>query len=144
MPDDLRQARALNRVEFERLLNLYLTKTKSELDELAGVPPDDEDEESPSYAKRLRDVATFAAKVPALDLVVIQLIRFAIVEGDEKRLGFLLDRLIGKVKDPESDRPTFNFINLPRHEVLAIGEQAMQLIKAAESAKPIVEGEVIE
>lgn len=136
MPDDLRQARALNRVEFERLLNLYLTKTKSELDEIAGVPPDD-DEEPSLGLRRHKDVATFASKVPALDLVVVQLIRFAIVEGDERRLGFLLDRLIGKVKDPESDRPTFNFINLPRHEVLAIGEQAMQLIKAAEGQKTI-------
>ena len=44
-------------------------------------------------------MAYIGKKTPALDLVVIKVLIEAIRKGDEKRLGFLLDRTIGKVKE---------------------------------------------
>lgn len=76
LPREIRDARALTKLEFERLANQYLYLTPEET------------------AARLADPST-----KNIDRVVTAIIGAAIEHGDEKRLNFLLDRLIGKVAD---------------------------------------------
>ena len=74
LPEDLREARALNKTEFERILNLGIHLTAEEL------------------KNRLEAKGT-----PTIELMVLKIIAAAVNRGDEKRLGFILDRLIGPV-----------------------------------------------
>jgi hypothetical protein len=86
LPEDLRQAKALNKVELTRELNALIHMTKPELEAVL---------ESPESTM----IRRMAARV----------IQESDSAGDEKRLGFLLDRLVGKVKDElalELPRPT--------------------------------------
>jgi hypothetical protein len=75
VPADLREARSLNKVELERILNKYvflpLAEIKAEL-ERPGTP--------------------------ALEVIIGKVIAEAIRHGDERRLAFLLERLVGPVK----------------------------------------------
>lgn len=75
LPEDIRQARKLNKIELERVLNEYIYLNASEI------------------KARLQDTTT-----PALELMVGKIIAESIKKGDERRLSFLLDRLIGAVK----------------------------------------------
>ncbi len=74
MPPHLRRAKRMNKVDFQELLQKYVTYSKAQLIELA------ENDE-----------------LPAMDLIVTRVLLEAIIHGDEKRLGFILDRLIGKL-----------------------------------------------
>jgi hypothetical protein len=75
LPDDIKEARKLNKLEFERIVNKYLYMKKEEITEA------------------LRDPDT-----PAIEMAVAQLIVKGITLGDPVRLNFLLERLLGKVK----------------------------------------------
>ena len=70
IPEDLKAARSLTRVELERILNKYLHMTK---DEIMDAVQDD--------------------GTTALELMVASLVKNSIVFGDYKRVSFLLDRL---------------------------------------------------
>jgi hypothetical protein len=86
MPEDLKAAKALTKQVLMRELNDLIHMTKSEL-EAALVSPES------TMIRRM------AARV----------IQEADNNGDDRRLGFLLDRLVGKVKDElalELPRPT--------------------------------------
>ena len=76
MPEYMKAAKKLNKIKFEEILNKYINCTIDDLQ------------------MHLKDKNT-----PALDLIVIKVLLEGIKRGDEKRLGFVLDRLIGKVKD---------------------------------------------
>lgn len=76
LPEDIKAAKKLNKIELERLLNLYLTLSSEEISE------------------RMTDRTT-----PALEKMVGSIIQKAVDQGDQQRLTFLLDRLVGKVKD---------------------------------------------
>lgn len=65
----------MNRLEFERILNKYVNLTLAEIKAEAEKPD-----------------------TPAIEVVVAKVIAEAIKRGDEKRLEFLLNRLIGPVK----------------------------------------------
>lgn len=77
MPEDVKRANNLTAVEFIRLTNKYLGLSKEEL------------------IQALKDPAA-----TTLELMIGSIMHKAVVEGDQKRLDFLLDRLVGKVKDP--------------------------------------------
>jgi len=72
--DDLKYARKITRVEFERVANKYLFMRWEEIEPLAK-----------------------SKNIPMLDFMIISLMNHAVKDGDPKRLDFLLDRLIGQV-----------------------------------------------
>jgi hypothetical protein len=75
-PPDVKKARTLNLVEATRALNKYIYMTREELLEAANSP-----------------------ETVALDLMIIRVIVESGKTGDHHRLGFLFDRLIGKVTE---------------------------------------------
>ena len=75
LPPDLKEARALNKVELERLLNKYIHM------DLPGMKTIYQD-----------------TKTPAIEAIIAKIIFEAVSRGDEKRLDFILNRLIGPVK----------------------------------------------
>lgn len=76
MPEDLRQARKVNKAEIERILNQYLNAPFGDL--MAQV-------KDPTKT--------------TLEILVMSILIQAIKRGDHDRLNFVLDRLIGKVKN---------------------------------------------
>lgn len=76
IPPDIREARKLNKIEIERILNEYLMSPIGELQ------------------SALRDPMK-----STIEVLVISVLLTAIKRGDHDRLNFVLDRLIGKVKD---------------------------------------------
>lgn len=75
MSEDERKARLLNKVEFERVLNRYIRMSMLEIKARVEDP-----------------------KTPSLEQIVAKVIYEAAKRGDERRLSFILDRLIGPVK----------------------------------------------
>lgn len=73
VPLELREARAVNKIEFERILNKYMYLTAPEI-----------------------NTALKSGQLPMLELVVAKILAKAFNEGDQRRLEFVLDRLIGK------------------------------------------------
>lgn len=78
VPEDIKAARQLNSVEFERIVNKYLYMTGGELMALV---------ESTEAPKRL----------PAIEMMLVSIIAKSINDGDQQRLNFILDRIIGRV-----------------------------------------------
>ena len=78
VPEDVKQARKLTRMELERILNEYVYLSKGEITD------------------RLKSTGT-----PALELIIGSIIVKAVTAGDQQRMNFLLDRL--GVRIPESD-----------------------------------------
>lgn len=74
--EDLKEARRLNQAEFISILNQYITWTPSKL------------------RKKAENSSTIA-----LHVIVCRLVANAAKNGDLPRLNFILDRLIGKVKE---------------------------------------------
>lgn len=75
LPPEIKEARKLNRVELEALFNKYLHATKEEMVAAKADP-----------------------NTKAIELIVLSILIMGIQKGDERRLGFLLDRLLGPVK----------------------------------------------
>jgi len=75
-PAYLKVANKLTKIRFQEILHKYFDHSLEDL-----------------------KMAYIGKNTPALDLVVIKVLIEAIRKGDEKRLGFLLDRTIGKVKE---------------------------------------------
>lgn len=80
MPDDIKEARKLNRIELERVLNEYIYLNKSEI--MARVKAND---------------------TPALEVMIGTIIAKAATSGDHTRLNFLLDRLVGKSPEQKEE-----------------------------------------
>lgn len=95
----------MTRVEFERVANKFLFMNQTEFKEVMKDP-----------------------KLGIFDLLIGRIFQAAIVEGDERRLGFILDRLIGKVVTPISGP---NGESLPIVQILlpSNGREAPHLLK---------------
>jgi hypothetical protein len=76
LPEDIKAARKLTPIEFERAVNKFLFWDRDALKEAVKDP-----------------------KTAALDAWVITIILRATAKGDERPMSFLLERLIGKVKE---------------------------------------------
>lgn len=76
LPKDVVEAKQLNRVELERVLNRLIHKTEPELNEVINS------NDSTSFEKLIANI-------------IVKGIR----QGDQMRANFLLDRLVGKVKE---------------------------------------------
>ena len=77
IPEDLRQIQKFSRTVIELILNKYMQTPTIELKRMLDNPD----------------------KIPAMELMVIQVLVKGIEKGDERRLGFLFDRVIGKPKE---------------------------------------------
>lgn len=73
LPLDLKESRSVNRLEFERVLNKYMYMSGPDIN--ASLKSD---------------------KLPMIELVVAKILAKAFNEGDQRRLEFVIDRLIGK------------------------------------------------
>lgn len=101
LPEDIKETRKLTQIEFERIANKYLFARKDEIAK-ASVDPN----------------------TPVIELLIGSIIHKAVVEGDERRLDFLLARLVGKVVQPVAHSgpdggpiPVESYSNLTDEEV---------------------------
>lgn len=76
LPEDIKQARKLNQVELERIINKYLYMDRDAVKEAISSP-----------------------STPMMELMVASIVAQAAQKGDHARLEFVLQRMIGKVKD---------------------------------------------
>lgn len=82
IPEDIKSARQLNQVEFERTVNSLMEKNKEQLTAILKDP-----------------------KTPALVMLVARIVRTAMWSADTKRLDFLLNRMVGKPRTQEPLKP---------------------------------------
>jgi hypothetical protein len=76
LPDDIKEARKLGQIELERVINKYIYLSRDEL------------------KAALADTAT-----PMFEIMVASIIAQAAQKGDQVRLDFILNRVVGKVTD---------------------------------------------
>ncbi len=76
VPEHLRIARKMNKAKFQEILQKYIHCSVGELKETLLDP-----------------------KSTAIELSVVKILHESILKGDQKRLEFILDRLIGKVRN---------------------------------------------
>lgn len=102
IPEDLKMARRLNKLELEKLLNQFLFMTPPEMEE------------------RVK-----SADVTAIEAMIGSIIIKAVKDGDQQRLNFILERLIGKVKDQIDLTVVKPFIiKRPSGEIVEMGVEA--------------------
>lgn len=99
LPADLKEARALTRVDFERLINKFLFMGKSELEKVKA-----------------------SNESTAIELLISSIVLKAANDGDHLRTDFLLNRLIGKVQEKlEVSMPEPFIIRRPGGETVEMG-----------------------
>lgn len=106
LPKDLRQATQLTKAKLEGLLNKHIWLTRRQAEELIEDPD-----------------------TPLIELLIANIVDKAMNHGDEKRFSFLLDRLIGKVKD-EIDINNYmsNLQKLTESQVIDLGKDAIKFL----------------
>lgn len=107
LPEDLRKATRLTKARLEGTINKYLWMSRDELQ------------------SKIRRSST-----PMLEVIIGQIVWKAAVEGDPKRLDFILDRVIGKVKE-QIDITTYleRVSGLSDREIIDVGEEALKLLQ---------------
>lgn len=78
VPEDIREARDLDQQEFDRVARMLMKKSKTELTAILKDPT-----------------------LPATVLCIARIVRTAMWSADPKRLGFLMDRLVGRPRSQE-------------------------------------------
>lgn len=76
LPEDIKEARKLNQIELERLINKFLSYSKSQLQEHINHPD-----------------------TPSLELMICSIIAKGAIHGDPVRMEYILSRILGKMKD---------------------------------------------
>lgn len=109
LPDDIREARRLNRFEFDRIANQYAFATKDEL-----------------------KFSLTDEKLPMIDRLVIRVMMTADELGSYQHLGFVLDRLIGKVAEKQEVRAYHYLSDLPDQELIDQAKEAIQFLQRQE------------
>lgn len=98
-PEDLREARKMNKTTATMLLNKFLFMDREQLQKIMTNPA-----------------------TPLVELIIGKVVEHAIKYGDHKRLEFLLTRLIGPVQATESTIPPPTIIKLVGQDAaIAIG-----------------------
>jgi len=107
LPIDLKMANDLTKTKLRGILNKYLWMAHDEINLI---------------------IETKSA--PMIELVVAQIIVKAAVQGDSFRLNFILERMVGKVKE-EIDLNTYHskLQNMSDSEVIDLGAQALTYLK---------------
>lgn len=96
------EGRKVTKVMFEEAIYKYMHKSHQELKELMTNPGD----------------------TPAFELMVVGILARAVIQGDVTRAEFLLNRIIGKVKDVVEIEDTTN-----KHETEALAQKLLEAIK---------------
>lgn len=93
VPEDLKKSRAINKINFEEVLNRYAFMTAPDI-----------------------NTSLQSKELPIIEMVVAKILAKAFNEGDPRRADFILDRLIGKASDkplppppPTLTEPTLTF-----------------------------------
>jgi hypothetical protein len=76
LPEDIKEARKLNQIELERIVNKYLWRDRASLKEAMNDPT-----------------------TPMMELMVASIMAIAVQKGDQQRVEWIMSRLIGKVTD---------------------------------------------
>lgn len=107
LPRDLAVANSLTKAKLEGLLNLHLWMTEKQLEKVVND-----------------------SKTPMISKAIASIITKAIENGDDRRLTFILDRLIGKPKE-EIDITAYmvGLKKMTTIDVIDMGAQAMQFLK---------------
>lgn len=108
LPDDIKEARKLNQVELERIVNKYLYMDREAVKAAISSPG-----------------------TPMMELMVASIVAQAAQKGDHLRLDFVLNRMIGKVKDEKDHNFNLN-MNLramPREDVIELGKDAIRYLQ---------------
>jgi len=79
MPEDVLEAKRLSKAELERVFNKYIHLSKAELRSLIDKNNEEGD------------------KLTVIEAVVASILAHAMAKGDQIRLNFILERLVGKV-----------------------------------------------
>jgi hypothetical protein len=108
VPEDIKEARKLNQVELERIINKYLAMSRDEVKAAIGAP-----------------------STPMMELMVASIVAQAAQKGDHQRLDFVLNRLVGKVKDQIEVKQVTPFVI--RHTT---GEQTVLGAKVESEEEP--------
>ena len=109
-PPDLTAARALNKTELERILNKYLYMERPEVKQVLDKPDG----------------------VPMIELIVAKIAENALKFGDDKRLNFLLERLVGKVQQ------NIEIKGIIKHEGIGLAD-----LKAAIEKDPFIDAKLV-
>lgn len=111
----MRELRQVNRALIEQTMNRFLSLTQRELMLVIA----DED-------------------TPLLELMVAKVALAAIVNGDEKRLDYIVTRLVGKT--PEAPRDiNLNIRAMPQARLIAMSRQAIALLEAKGIEAPLLD-----
>jgi hypothetical protein len=110
LPADLKGVRELSADHFRKLATFYLERPFEEVEKLRFDP-----------------------EVPALHRLVISVIWHAVDDGCYSRLNFLLDRLVGKVKD-QADL-NVNVTGLSDAELVAKAKAALKVLQQQQKGK---------
>lgn len=107
LPADMTQANKLTKARLEAIINKYLWMSKDQLQEAVQGPD-----------------------TPMIDIAIASIITKAIEGGCDKRLTFILDRLIGKVKE-EIDIKTYmhGLQGLTEKQMVDLGQKAVNFLK---------------
>jgi len=76
MPKELKEAKTLNQIQVAQLLNKFTHMTAKQLEERFNDP-----------------------NATTMELMICKIVHQAIKTGDQARMNFLLDRMVGKVAD---------------------------------------------
>lgn len=106
---DVKAAKKLSQNEFIRLANRWLYATEDEV-----------------------KVALKDPKLPMLERMVLGIIEKGISQGDQFRLTMLLDRTIGKVKEPDRN---INLLlgKMSDEQVIAAGKEAIKYLEGGDA-----------
>lgn len=109
LPEDIKAARKLTAAEFERAVNQYLFQDRNAVAQAAANP-----------------------QTPILELLITSIIHKAVSQGDEKRLAFLLDRILGKVANRiEIDPVTLKKVEEAEQLKAMPNDQLLSLVQRA-------------
>jgi hypothetical protein len=106
LPPDIKEARKLTRTEFERLVNKFMHMTQDEIVASANDP-----------------------KTVGIELMIGSIVHKAVVQGDQKRLDFLLDRIFGKMIQPLAHQLPDGPIVQARPEIRSLTDEQLELLR---------------
>ena len=111
LPDDVVEGKKLNQIEVARVFNRFVNYSKAELEAVMKDP-----------------------NTKALELLIGKIMAEAISKGDHMRMNFILDRMIGKVKDVVEqtiiEKPSNPPIEMTKEERIEVYEKALAIEKS--------------
>lgn len=121
VPGDPRAGRPRLPVEIKEASQLTIATARAKLNEF--------------LAMSITDLETIlkGRSRPAIDLWVCRIVLMGIKDGDERRLDFMLSRLIGPLpKEAPQVHVSLNLQALPKERVIELGKEAVRYLEEGE------------